>query len=138
VKDNQEANELRKKGNIDSAIPLYKEQWENSQDKFAAAGLLYCYRKKKDFNKAFPLADEVYTKFPDFDWCRNEYIWTLIQGKLYTFPEDGGTNELLEIVNKILEANPDEIALKITIFKLLKNAKKHKNWVLLNEWITKT
>jgi hypothetical protein len=137
VKDNQEANELRKQGAIDSAIPIYKEQWEKSHDKFAAAGLLYCYRKKKDFSKAFPLADEVYSKFPDFDWCRNEYIWTLIQGKLYSFPDDGETNELLEIVNKILEANPDEIALKVTVFKLLKNAKKHKIWVLLNEWISK-
>lgn len=41
------------------------------------------------------------------------------------------------MVEKVLEAKPDEIAFKITVFKLLKSAKKHGNWDVLNEWITK-
>lgn len=89
------------------------------------------------FSEALPLAEEAFYKFPDFEWCKNEYIWTLIQGKLYTFPEDGQIEELVDIVNKITELRPDEIAFKITVFKLLKSAKKHGNWNLLNEWITK-
>lgn len=131
------ANELRKSGDIDSALPVYKDIWETTKDKFAAAGLLFCYRKKKMFAEAIPLAEEAYSNFPKFDWCRNEYIWTLIQGKLYAFPEDGQLLDLVSIVNKILEAKPDEIAHKITVFKLLKSAKKHGDWNLLNEWIIK-
>jgi len=135
--DSAKANELRKSGDIDSALPMYKELWDHSRDKFAAAGLLFCLRKKKLFAEALPLAEEAYSEFPDFEWCKNEYIWTLIQGKLYTFPDNGQLTDLANIVNKIVELKPDEIAYKITVFKLLKSAKKHGDWILLNEWITK-
>jgi tetratricopeptide (TPR) repeat protein len=135
--DSAKANELRKIGDIDSALPMYRELWEQSKDKFAAAGLLFCLRKKKMFSEAIPLAEEAYSKFQEFEWCKNEYIWTLIQGKLYTFPENGQLDDLVAIVNKIIDLKPDEIAYKITVFKLLKSAKKHRNWNLLNEWITK-
>jgi tetratricopeptide (TPR) repeat protein len=135
--DSAKANELRKSGDIDSALPMYRELWESSKDKFAASGLLFCLRKKKMFSEALPLAEEAYSKFPGFEWCKNEYIWTLIQGKLYTFPDDGQLEELVGIVSKIIELKPDEIAYKIIVFKLLKSAKKHGNWNLLNEWITK-
>lgn len=135
--DSAKANELRKSGDIDSALPIYKELWETSKDKFAAAGLLFCLRKKKMFDEALPLAEEAYSRFPEFEWCKNEYIWTIIQGKLFTFPEDGQLIELVAIVNKVIELTPDEIAYKITIFKLLKSAKKHGDWNLINEWITK-
>ena len=137
MSDSDKANELRKSGDIDSALQIYRELWESTKDKFAAAGLLFCLRKKRMFNEALPLAEEAYSKFPGFEWCKNEYVWTLIQGKLYTFPDDGQLEELVGIVNKIIELKPDEIAYKITIFKLLKSAKKHGNWNLLNEWITK-
>lgn len=135
--DSAKANELRKSGDIDSALPMYKELWETSRDKFAAAGLLFCLRKKKMFSEALPLAEEAYSKFPTFEWCKNEYIWTLIQGKLYAFPENGELADLVATVNQIIELKPDEIAYKIAVFKLLKTAKKHRNWNLLNEWITK-
>ncbi|MBK9045696.1 MAG: hypothetical protein IPN54_15515 [Bacteroidetes bacterium] len=135
--DSAKANDLRKSGDIDSALPMYRELWETSKDKFAAAGLLFCLRKKKMFDEALPLAEDAFSKFPGFDWCKNEYIWTLIQGKLYTFPDDGQLLDMVVLVNKILELKPDDIAFKITVFKLLKTAKKHGDWNLLNEWITK-
>ncbi len=135
--DSAKANELRKSGDIDSALPMYRELWETTNDKFAAAGLLFCLRKKKMFNEALPLAEEVYSKFPEFEWCKNEYMWTLIQGKIYSFSDEGQIADLVVIANKVLELKPDEIAYKITVFKLLKCAKKHGDWNLLNEWITK-
>jgi tetratricopeptide (TPR) repeat protein len=135
--DSAKANELRKSGDLDAALPLYRELWTTSKDKFSAAGLLFCLRKKKLFDEAIPLAEEAFSKFPGFDWCKNEYIWTLIQGRLYTFPEDGQLADLVEIVNMIIDLKPDEIAFKITVFKLLKSAKKHGDWNLLNEWIIK-
>jgi tetratricopeptide (TPR) repeat protein len=137
MENSTKANELRKSGDIDSALPIYKELWETSKDKFAAAGLLFCLRKKKKFSEALPLAQEAYLTFPGFEWCKNEYIWTLIQGKLYTFPEDGELSELITTVNRIIDLKPDEIAYKTTIFKLLKYAKKKGDWNLINEWIIK-
>src|ERR1035437_2348268 len=131
------ANELRKKGDIESALPLYKELWESSNDKFDAAGLIFCYRKLKKFDEAIPLAIEAYSKFPDFEWCKNEYIWTLIQAQIFTFPEDGNLTDLITLVEKIIEAKPDEIAYKIIVFRLIKFAKKNSSWEVLNTWLLK-
>ncbi len=123
------ANELRKSGDLKAALPLYKELWENTQDKFAAAGLIFCYRKQRQFDEALEIAEDAYSKFPDFDWCRNEYIWTLIQGKLFPFTEDDNLSDILETVDKILAAKPDEIAFKVTILKLLSTQRSAKNGI---------
>jgi hypothetical protein len=75
------------------------------------------------------IAEDAYSKFPDFDWCRNEYIWTLIQGKLFPFTEDDNLSDILETVDKILAAKPDEIAFKVTILKLLSTQRSAKNGI---------
>jgi tetratricopeptide (TPR) repeat protein len=135
--DTKIANELRKQGNIEAALPIYQEAWSASHDKFAAAGLVNCLRKQRRFEEALTIASEAVELFPDFAWCRNELIWTLIQGQLYSFPEDGNISELLALVDRILKAGADDIAYKVTIFKLVKIARKQENWPLLNEWILK-
>lgn len=132
----QKANELRQKGNFGLAIPLYQELNENNPDRYSAAGLINCYRKTGRLNEAITLAIDAYDKYPDFNWCKNEYIWALIQGRLNNFSENGSLNDLIVIVNDILKADPDSIGRNYTIFKLLKSAKVRKNWDVLNEWIT--
>ncbi|GAI63299.1 unnamed protein product [marine sediment metagenome] len=78
----REANSLRKLGQIEEALPLYRELWENTGDEFDGAGLLHCLRKMKLFDEAIPLADDLLNKYPDFEWIRNESIWAYIQGAL--------------------------------------------------------
>jgi tetratricopeptide (TPR) repeat protein len=131
------ASELRKKGEIEEALPIYQELWKESGDKFDGAGLAYCLRKLKRFSEAIEVARSVYEKFPDFDWSKNEYIWGLIQGKLYKLEENASLKDYIEISNSILTLKPDEIALKVTIFKVLKPAKKEENWNVLLEWLAK-
>lgn len=132
----EKANELRKEGDFAAAIPLYRELYAVNPDKYNISGLINCYRKTGHFKEAEPLADEVFKKYPDFKWGRNEYAWTLIQGQLNSFPETGFLDDLIAIVNNILKAKPDTIGHNYTIFKLLKFAKNSKNWTVLNEWIT--
>lgn len=132
----ERANNLRKEGDFVAAIPLYQELYAINPDKYNLSGLINCYRKTGRFKEAKSLADEVFDKYPDFKWGRNEYVWTLIQGPLNNFSETGSLDDLIVIVNNILKAKPGTISYNYTIFKLLKFAKNIKNWTVLNDWIT--
>lgn len=132
----ERANDLRKEGDFVAAIPLYQELYAINPDKYNLSGLINCYRKTGRFKEAKSLADEVFDKYPDFKWGRNEYVWTLIQGPLNNFSEAGSLDDLIVIVNNILKAKPETISHNYTIFKLLKFAKNIKNWTVLNDWIT--
>ena len=131
------AKELRKSGDIKNALPIYKDLWESDHDKYDGAGLAFCLRKLKKYDESLPLSLELYEKFPDFEWARIEYLWSLIMGELYQLNEDAVLNEYIEAANKILELKPDEIALKMTAFKVAKAAKKVGDWNAVLEWLSK-
>lgn len=130
------ANELRKAQNYIEALTLYRELYNEVDDKFNLSGLLHCLRKTNNFEEAIRLADEVKNKYLDFDWFKNEIVWTYIQGKLFKLAE-ADLNETIEEVNKILELNPDHFARTTIIFRVLKVAKKNGDWKTISEWTTK-
>lgn len=129
-----QANELRKLGKYEEALPLYRELWEKTQDKYDGAGLLQCLRKDGLFDEALVLADNLINRYPDFEWSRNESIWTYIQG---TLSEDTPTKGIVDKANRIIELNPKGIALKVVVFKVLKSAKSSNHWGIVNEWVVK-
>ena len=55
----QKANGLRKAGDFEEALPLYRDLWEKTADKFDGAGLLHCLRKLELFEEALIFADEL-------------------------------------------------------------------------------
>jgi len=133
----QKANELRKAGNFEEALLLYKNLWKETGDKFDGAGLLHCLRKIELFDEAIVLANELIVKYPDFDWCRNEVIWTLISGVLYKLDETEPLEKVLQMTQKIMNLNPDDLAAKMVVFKILKSAKASNDWGTINEWAVK-
>jgi len=67
----QKANKLRKEQNFEEALPLYRDLWNETADKYIGAGLIYCLRKMGLFDEAISLADELIVQHPDFEWgCR--------------------------------------------------------------------
>jgi len=133
----QEANKLRKARNFKEALSLYRNLWKEIGDKFDGAGLLHCLRKLELFNEAISFADELIVKYPDFDWCRNEVVWTYIQGILDKFNEEEPLEKVVETANRIMSLNPDGLAAKIIVFKVLKSAKSSNHWETVNEWVVK-
>lgn len=131
----QKANELRKAGNFEEALLLYRNLWKETGDKFDGAGLLHCLRKLELFNEAIILADELIVKYPDFDWCRNEVIWIYIQGRLDKINEEEPLERVVEIAKRIMSLNPDGLAAKLTVFKVLKSAKASNDLETINEWV---
>ena len=49
------ANEHRKNGQLEKALPLYRELVKDDSDSYSAAGLLHCLRKLHLFDEALPL-----------------------------------------------------------------------------------
>ena len=133
----QKANQFRKVKNFREALPLYKDLWKETGDECDGAGFLHCLRKLELFDEAIVLADELITKYPDFEWCRNEAIWTYIQGILDKFNEEEPLERVVEIANRIMNLNPTGLAAKLTVFKVLKSAKSSNHWETVNEWVVK-
>jgi tetratricopeptide (TPR) repeat protein len=133
----QKANDFRKAKNFEEAILLYRDLWKETGDKFDGAGLLHCLRKLELFDEALIFASELIGKYPDFDWCRNEVIWTYIQGMLDKFDEEEPLEKVVEIAKRIMGLNPNGLAVKMTVFKVLKSAKSSNRWDTVNEWVVK-
>jgi ribonuclease HIII len=136
-KQRQEANDLRKKGNFQEALPIYRDLWINSKDKFDGAGLLHCLRKLELFDEALPLADELISLYPSFNWCRLEVIWTYISGKLRLLNDGETLENVVNVAQRIMNLNPDELAAKMVVFKVLDSAKEINDWKIVNEWVVK-
>ena len=132
-----EANQLRKSGDFKAATKIYQELWGLEENKFTAAGLLHCLRKQQKFDEALELSTVAFQKFPDFDWCRNECIWTNISAKLYNLPENIDTLSVVNITNSILEMKPEIIPYNFAVFKVIKTAKKNRDWLIMNDWLIK-
>jgi tetratricopeptide (TPR) repeat protein len=137
IEQKRKANELRKAGNFKEALPLYRNLWKETEDKFDGAGLLHCLRKLDLFGEAIPLADTLYDKFPDFSWCRNEVIWTYIEGVLCKLDENECPEKVIQIAERIMSFKPDALAAKVVVFKVLKTAKEANDWEIVNEWVVK-
>ena len=133
----QKAKELRKGGNFEEAVGLYRELWEESGDSFDGVGLLQCLRKMELFDEAVPLAEDLIVKHPQFNWCRNEVIWTFISGVLYKLEENEPLEKVIKTAEKIMDLNPNGLAAKMVVFKVLKSSKAHNDWETINKWVVK-
>lgn len=131
------ANSLRKNGQFIEATKLYEVLWNETGDVLDGSGLLHCYRKLGLFDKALPFAKTLSLKFANHNWLDREICWTLIQGRILKYNEKTPLNRVHDIARVIFNHNPDELARKITVLKVLRLAKKVKNWELVSEWIDK-
>lgn len=132
----QKANELRQNQNYEEALAFYRELYSEVDNKFNLSGLLHCLRKTGKLGEAVKLAEEVGSKYLDFNWFKNEIVWTLIQGKLLKLPE-GDIEKTIEIANEILKLEPDSLSKATVVFRVLKIAKINNAWRAISEWSSK-
>jgi len=134
----RKANELRKNGEFEKALALYRDLTNDNSDAYAAAGLLQCLRKLRLFEEALSLCDDVPLQWVSLDWCRREIIWTLIQGKLITFDDKTSLEDVISTAESILALEPKESGTKWSIVRrVLKAAKARNRWEIVPKWIDK-
>lgn len=134
---NDSAHKLRKAGRYSDALNLYQEVWDKSHDKYAGAGMLNCLRKLSLLDEAVSHANVLISKFPDFDWCRLEVIWTYIEAFLENLEPKVPLENVVHFANKILILNPEGFALNKVVFTVLKAAKMVNNWAVIRQWVDK-
>ncbi len=132
-----QAKELRLAANYKGSLPLYQELWEETKAEVDAAGVLYCLRKEKEYDKAFSFTEHINAGPYKMDWLKNELAWTYIEGRLLKYTNDITVSQVIETANKVLELNPDPIAVKTAVFIVLKAAKQHNRWDIIDEWASK-
>lgn len=131
----QQANELRKSEKYDKALLIYENLWSETGDAFDGAGLLHCLRKLEIYDKAIPFADELIVKYPTFEWCKKEIIWTYVNGILDKLKDDEPIENILDVAQKVISLNPDGLAAKKVVFKVLKAAKTSGKWEIVDDWV---
>ena len=130
------ASELRKKGELEEALPLYRELANDDSDSYSAAGLLHCLRKLHLFDEALALCIPANPRHLGLNWYRNEVIWTQIQGKLNRTNEKTPIQEIESIAQSILMLEPEESTAKWAIVRrVLKAAKSRKLWDMVSTWL---
>jgi hypothetical protein len=134
----QRANELRKNGKFDEALPLYRELVKDDADSYSAAGLLHCLRKLRLFDEALSLCTPASQKHMLLDWYRKEVVWTLIQGKLRVMDDTASVPEVVSVAKSILALEPKDYSARWrTVHPVLKKAGGHKKWDIVFEWAKK-
>lgn len=121
----REANELRRNGEFERALVIYRELSKDESDPYAAAGLLQCLRKLRLFDEALQLCTKTTQKHMELDWYRNEVIWTLIQGKLKTLDESTAVEEVASVAESILALEPKDAATKWRIMHQVLRPRNH-------------
>jgi tetratricopeptide (TPR) repeat protein len=134
----QQANALRKGGEIGKATVLYRELSQDGFDPFVTAGLLYCLRKKGLFEEALQICDNVLQQHDLNDWCKNEVIWTLVQGKLDKLDDKAALEKVISLAETILAIGPSDIIAQWRIVRsVLKSARSHNKWDIIWKWIAR-
>ncbi|MGZ0086853.1 tetratricopeptide repeat protein [Caldibacillus thermoamylovorans] len=128
---------MRKDGQFAEALKIYKQIWDNGKDAYVAAGLLQCLRKLKKYEQALQFVSKLDKSFLELDWCKNEVIWTYIEGQLEQISPQESIGTVLNTAKKIMDLHPQEIAFQRVVFKVLKSAKEVKRWDIMQDWIDK-
>ncbi|ATW24578.1 tetratricopeptide repeat protein [Candidatus Formimonas warabiya] len=131
----QEANGLRKAKEYEKALPLYKEFWDTTADKFDGTGLLNCLRKTNNLEEASILVEELFQRFPDFSWCQKEVAWTLIATKLTLPVKAEKRDDFLNTAQRILDLNSDNITKERVVFTVVKFCNESKDWIPSRKWL---
>jgi tetratricopeptide (TPR) repeat protein len=130
----ERGNSLRKQGRLEEALLIYRELWNQTKDKFDGAGYLHCLRKLKLYEEALPLAEDIEKLHKDFNWCRNEIIWTFI-GSLKSKKEHETLSSIMLIANKIITLRPDDLQKNTTVLFVLKKLKQFNKMDVACQWI---
>ena len=63
------ADELRKQGNFEEAIPVYEEAYKNSPSSYSLRWLIYCHRKLGNLDKATEIS-QFAQKYPEDSYIK--------------------------------------------------------------------
>jgi len=131
-----EAEAMRKAGELEGSLALFRKLYLQVQTANVIAGMTYCYRKMGKYEEALLQCQIIKEKHMNSKWCKNEAVWSLIYGKLEKLPDDAPVEITCDTAEAIYSFGPLEILAKWKVVrKVLKSAKAHNRWDVIAGWI---
>jgi len=122
------ADELRKQGNFDEAIPVYEEAYKNSPSSYSLRWLIYCHRKLGNLDKATEISQFALKKYPEDSYIKSEFAWVTYDRDFRTAKESDDFNALVQVANQVIAIDPENKFLnKIIGTAVMTAGKKQKN-----------
>lgn len=112
---------------------LFRKLWEENNSAYAASKYLYCLRKAGYPEASIQQGIKADTQFPGNKYIKSELTWAhydLIKIAI----ERGNLSEVLAKANQLLDIHPEILALELTVFAIIKLAKKLDEWEIVSWW----
>ncbi len=138
----EKATNLRKQKNYNDALPIYKQLWEETNNKWDGWGFALCCNQIHDYDKAYEVSKEILDREPYFEYGQSQFIRAVLK-LMNNYDKKGVWSEILALSD---ELNHDQLNTKD--IKINKNGKnislpsERKSWYLkkskalekLNKW----
>ncbi|RLB76245.1 MAG: hypothetical protein DRH24_18220 [Deltaproteobacteria bacterium] len=130
----QEAEALRKAGQYPEAGAAFHRLWDEQGD--AGSGWRYaqCLRKAGHPNAALQVIEQVVAQHPDDQWAGFELAWCIYEALVKPARDEGHLGKLLYAGQKMIEADAQDLPLRLTVFAIVKVAKAKGKWAVVSEW----
>ena len=130
----QQAEALRKAGQYADAGPAFRRLWDEQGD--ASNGWRYaqCLRKSGHPEAALQVITQVVAQHPDDQWVGFEHAWCIYEALVKPASAEGHLGKLLFAGQKMVEAGAQDLALRLTVFAIIKVAKEKGKWDIVSAW----
>ncbi len=128
------AEGLRKIQVYNRAGDIFRELWEQNHDPSAGWRYAYCLRKSGSLEDALNNIEKVVESFPDHPQALREKVWCLYEARLKPAIRDGKHGEILKAARAMVEAQADELPLKLAVFAVIKSARARAYWEEVSAW----
>jgi len=127
-----QAEEFRRKGKCDEAIPLYEQLWNmstESRDKWIGWGYAHCLRKVGQPKDALEICREVYKIDDQFDHNNNLYGWCIYDIGIKQADENFDEERLVKAAEAItaLTTQGDYSPYEWAVFAVVRHYEKYKD-----------
>ncbi|MBT4753439.1 MAG: cold shock domain-containing protein [Candidatus Marinimicrobia bacterium] len=136
----EKAMSLKKQGKYEEAILLFKELFEETNDKWDGWNLAYCYNKCKNYSDALEVSKKVYALDNEFDYIKSQFAWSAYMLNIKDFANDDNYETLKSYGNGILkltETNHEDVFRQLTVLKLMEFCEKKGLWEAVVVWSEK-
>lgn len=131
------ADELRKQKRYQEAIPLYEKSLETRQNARDLHGLIHCYRKSGQVEKAFTIGQDALKQFPQNQYIRGELAWVIYDRQIKPNKEKGAFGEVIKAAERALKLDPENALLvKVVVLAVMKAGKNANNppWKTISQY----
>jgi tetratricopeptide (TPR) repeat protein/cold shock CspA family protein len=128
------AEGLRRQGDYENSLPLFKSLWEEHSHPRAACGYAFILRKSGKPEEAELLLHEAYGLYPQVTWIQQELVWAILAGSMKKARLAGDLHKVKALISEVCTLSNEDLPRRIALFAGMESAKKAGEWLLVVEY----